>query len=69
MSLPKKPKAVIPPTAYTSYPLRLPSALKDKLTIQAGKETVRRGQRISMNTLIVEAIEEYLAGKRKPPSR
>ena len=63
------------PAAPTQAPmvlvsLRLPPAVRQRLMILAANETARRGKRVSVNTLILEAIEamEKAKTKKEPAS-
>jgi hypothetical protein len=53
-------------SAVVLISLRLPASYRKALTAKAAQETIRRGERVSVNTLIVEAIEVTLdKDKRK----
>ena len=39
--------------------VRLPEALHTKLVQRAGKQTAKRGERVSVNQVIVEILEAY----------
>jgi hypothetical protein len=40
--------------------IRLPETLHTKLVQRAGKQTAKRGERVSVNQVIVEILEAYL---------
>lgn len=46
--------------APTTLLLRLPQGLKTSLTVEAAKRTMAAGQRISVNTLIVDLLQDAL---------
>ncbi len=46
------------PAPMVLVSLRLPAPYRQQLMIKAAQETAKRGKRVSVNTLILEAIEE-----------
>ncbi|MCC8633425.1 hypothetical protein ABVE12_20875 [Xanthomonas euvesicatoria] len=53
------------PAPMVLVSLRLPANYRQQLMIKAAQETTRRGKRVSVNTLILEAIEVTHALKGK----
>lgn len=45
------------PTAMVLVSLRMPAKTRQHLMVRAAQETARRGKRVSVNSLILEAIE------------
>jgi len=45
--------------------VRLPEALHTKLVQRAGKQTAKRGERVSVNQVIVEILEAYFEKKAR----
>lgn len=46
--------------------VRMPDSYRTRLMLEAAKETTRRGKRVSVNTLILEAIETKYGLPTKP---
>ncbi len=45
--------------------VRFPEALHTKLVREAGEQTAKRGERVSVNHVIVEILEAYFEKKAK----
>ena len=48
-----------------TFPIRMPDELVGRLREEAARETIKRGERFSMNTLAVEILTNYLKKRRK----
>lgn len=49
--------------------LRLPDALHTRLVKEAGEQTARRGERVSVNQLIVEILEAHFRERDRRTAR